>query len=96
MPSIRLHTRRDALCALFAAAVATLCALGGVLLFVEAERTPALEAGSTLAQRTLRCRYESSPQAHHQCVRDIAAEAALPARNDASLAESPSADPTRP
>lgn len=93
MSTFRLHTQRDALCALVAAATATVGLLGGiVLLFAEAGRTPVFEPGSRLAHQATQCQRESSQQMRHQCLRAIAASAALATQDDVELAARSAAD----
>jgi hypothetical protein len=97
MSSIRLHTRRDALCALAAATTAVVGVLGGViLLFGEAGSTPAFAPGSRLAGQAARCQYEASMQMRHQCLHKIAASAESAANGGIRLAAHSSADPKAP
>jgi hypothetical protein len=92
MPSLHLRTRVDTLCALFAAAIASVAVLGSaVFLFADAGRTPTFEAGSWLAHQAERCRDVPSVQARHHCLRDVASSPA-----PAPLAALSSSEPPLP
>lgn len=97
MSTFRLRSRRDALCALVAAATAAIGLLGGVILvFAEAGSTPVFEPGSRLAHPATQCQRESSQQIRHQCLRAIAASAALATQDHEELAARSSTDPMVP
>jgi len=85
MHTFQLRTRRATLCAVVAAAAASVGLLGGAAaLFARAGSTPTFMAGSKSAQEAAQCPDQLS-QARHDCLRNIAAAASRSPEQGATL-----------